>query len=135
MKKLRTFYGFTKLTPKIVRKPELAIWFENSNHNKAQNDKFIAKRIDVVHTRYQTRKECSDAVLSNRIFTKYGYLINEKPYFGQIDLVLERNFMDDSNNVKLDERRIIRDLLRIRYFEFYEVSRKSIGQQVLIFNK
>jgi len=133
MKKLRVFYGFTKLTPKIVRKPELAIWFENANNNKAQNDKFIDKRIDVVYTRYQTKAESSDSKFSNRIFTKYGYIINEKPFLGQIDLVLERNFIDDSKNVYLWERRLINKLLRKRYFEFYDIDHKSIGQQVLIF--
>lgn len=134
MKKIRVFYGYTRLTPKIMRKPELAVWFENANNNMTKNEQFINRRINIVYEREQTLEEMSDAQYSNRMFTQYAYKINEKPFNGQIELVLERNFLTDSNHVSLIEREKIRNLLRKGYFEFYQISRKPKGQQTLIFN-
>lgn len=128
--KLRVWYGYSKLTPKVVRKPELAIWFENSY--MYQNTEWIEKRMTVVYVRYQTREEQEGATGNNRLFTKYGYFINEKPFYGNIELVLEKNYLADKLPIKLKKE--IRDSLRTPYYECYNLDKKPHGQQALIFN-
>lgn len=130
MKKLKVYYGFTRLTKKIVRKRELAIFFENSSSFK--NEEWIKRRMNIIFVREQTKKERTDAEGGNRMFSKYGYFIDEKPFNGDINLVLEFNFLADKNNVKLKLRNEIRASLKKAYFELYPCSK---GYQTnLIFN-
>jgi hypothetical protein len=132
MSYLRVWYGFAKLTKKIVKKRELVIYFENSYWWKSEQ--WIQQKIHVVHVRHQTVEECKDCDLSIRFFSKYGYFIDEKPYFGDIELVLEQNFLADANNVSEDERNIIRDKLRQAYYRVYDVNPKQEKQLKFIFN-
>lgn len=124
--KLKVFYGFTRLTKKAVRKPELAIWFENDTNYK---DNFLNQKMLIVHTRKQTKKERSDALHQNRMFVKYGYFIDEKPWNSDIDRILEDNFQHDSNHVSEEERTEIKEKLRKAYYSFYK--RKPIIKQQL----
>lgn len=126
---MRVFYGFTRLTPKVVRKPELAIYFENAY--TTNNDDWINRRIKVVYTRRQTLDEEKDAKNQTRMFTKYSYLIDEKPFFGDIDKVLHINYIADEKNVDKRERLIIRKRLREEYFKFY--NRKESTQLTINF--
>jgi hypothetical protein len=116
---LRVFYGFAKLTSKVVRKAELAVFFENDNHNARRNEEYIRKILHVVYIRNQTPGEAADAKGSNRMFTKYSYFIDEKPWRGDIDRALRKNFLADENNVSLQEREEIREKLRAEYFKVY----------------
>ena len=112
---MKVYYGFSKLTPKVMRKPELAIYFENSSHNPSKNEEWIRKHMNLVFTREQTSDEKLDAQNSNRMFTKYSYFINEKPFYGDIEAVLQENFKADENNVSTETRTLIMEKLRKEY--------------------
>ena len=92
-----------------MRKPQLAIWFENGNHNPVKNKEFVMRRMKVVYTRFQTEEEMTDAEHNIRMFVQYGYFIDEKPFNGNIELVLERNYLADKNHVSKKERELIRE--------------------------
>lgn len=128
---LKVFYGYSRLTPKTIKKAELAIYFENADNNPTKNEAFINRRITVVHTRYQTKEELTDAAHSNRMFTKYSYFIDDKPFFSDIDKVLACNFEADKNHVKLAEREEIKKRLREEYYRFF--NRKEIQRQLRLF--
>ena len=130
---LKVYYGWSKLTPKVMRKPELAIYFENTNNNPLQNQRFIERRIHLVHTRKQTYEESADSLHSNRTFTKYSYLMEEKPFHGDVELALEANHTADKNHVPLMLREIIRNKLRITFPEAYPDFQYT-PQTSLIFN-
>jgi hypothetical protein len=132
MSKLRVWYGFAKLTKKAVRKHELAIYFENEYSHK--NESWIEQKIHVVHVRNQTELESGDKVNSNRTFTKYGYFIDQKPFYGDIELVLDQNFKADSNHVSEEERSEIREKLRSAYYSVYKVEPRNVDQLKLEFN-
>lgn len=131
-KKFRVFYGFAKLTKKIVRKKELAIYYENCS--AYSNDKFIKQKIHIVHERIQTLQEMTDFDIWNRSFTKYGYFIDDKRWNGNIEMILEDNFIAEENHVSKNERAVVREKLRKEYFSFYKVEATLKGQQTLIFN-
>ena len=128
---MKVYYGFSKLTKKIVRKPELAIFFDNSNSG-GDREAWVSKRIKIVYTRFQTKEEEKDGEGANRMFTKWGYFIDEKPFFGDIDKVLDYNFVADENNVSLEERTKIKQKLREEYFRFY--GRKRYKEQLNLFS-
>ncbi len=132
MKNLRVFYGFAKLTPKIVRKQQLIVMYENENFNVFGNDKWVNQKIHIIYERKQTRGEKKDAIFSNRMFTKYGYFIEDENFKGNIERVLENNFLADQKNVDVKTRKIIRDLLRKSYFEVYNAAKYV--QSALIFS-
>lgn len=126
---MRVWYGYTKLTKKAVRKRELAIFFENSNSgNHQRKERFITRRITIVYERYQTKEEREDGRHCNREFIKYGYFIDAKPFYGDIDKVLQVNFEADKNHVSIEERKEIRDKLRKAYFECYNIEEKKQQQ-------
>ncbi len=114
MKALRVFYGFSKIN-KVMKKAELQVIFENGNNNPTRNEIAVSKWMIVVYERYQSEEETTDAPFSNRMFTKYGYFIDEKPYLGDIEHVLERNFQADKNHVSEEIREEIRTKLRAAY--------------------
>jgi hypothetical protein len=118
---LRVWYGFAKLTKKIVKKRELVIFFENSCHAPWKKDKSIQQKMHVLYTRFQNMGEAADGKKCNRIFLKYGYFIDEKPFFGDIERVLENNFLADENNVCEEERYKIRNILRQGYYRVYNL--------------
>lgn len=131
-KQFRVFYGFARLTKKIVRKKELAVYYENGSCNS--NDKFIQQKIHIVHVRMQTLQEMTDFDIGNRSFTKYGYFIDDKRWNGNIEMILEDNFIAEENHVSANERTLIREKLRKEYYSFYKVEKSLKGQQTLIFN-
>ena len=128
-KGLKVYYGFRKLTAKAIRKPQLAVFFENVNHNVIKNEEWIKKRIKVSYVRNQTPEEEVDGNYKNRLFTEYASFINDKPYYGDIEKVLEENYKADDKHVSKEEREIIRDILREDYYRFYDVKKPSKRQQ------
>ncbi len=130
--RLQVYYGFAKLTPKVVRKHELVIIYENANHNPMKNLQWIFRKTHLVYIRQQTKEEMSNANYSNRIFTKYGYFIDDQPWCGNIDLVLEHNYLSESQQVTQRERQLIRVMLREKYTECYDT--KPCYQTALIFH-
>jgi hypothetical protein len=125
---LRVFYGFAKIN-NVMKKAELEVLFENGDNNPERNERAVNKWIHVVHVRYQTKEEAEGAEGMDRMFTKYGYLIDEKPFYGDIEAVLERNFQADTNHVSAEKRAEMRDKLRREYYTFY--NRKPIVKQQL----
>jgi hypothetical protein len=119
--KLHVYYGFRKLTPKAFRKPQLVIFYENANNNPLKNEEWVNRRMEIVHKREQTEDEKADSSHSNRMFTEYGYFINEKPFNGDIEKVLEKNFEADKNHVSKAERESIQLKLREAYYRFYNI--------------
>ncbi|MNR46930.1 hypothetical protein D3C85_1659650 [compost metagenome] len=76
----------------------------------------------------------TDFDIGNRCFTKYGYFIDDKRWNGNIEMILEDNFIAEENHVSKNERAVIREKLRKEYFSFYKVEKTLKGQQTLIFN-
>lgn len=117
-RQFRVFYGYAKLTKKIVRKRELAVYFENGRGSN--NDKYIHQKIHVVYTRIQTWVEMTDWDIGNRMFTKYGVFIDEDPFNGNLELALENNYLADQNYISEEERELIRHELRISFSRVYK---------------
>ncbi len=126
---MRVWYGYSKLTPKVVRKREMAVYFENAANNSRANEEWIERRIRVVYVRQQAEAEIMPAEIAIRMFTKYSYLIDEKPYYGDIEKVLEHNFIADRFNVSAEVRIEIREKLRTAYYEQFNI-RKPIANQL-----
>lgn len=101
-----------------MKKPELQIIYENCHSLK--NETSVKKWITVVYTRRQTEAECTDAEGKTRMFTKWGYFIDDKPWYGDIEKVLKDNFEAEANHVSEEEREIIRQKLREEYYSFYK---------------
>lgn len=112
-----------------MKKPELAIIFENGINNPERNLRAVNKWMHIVYERRQTPDEMKDAELNNRMFTKYSYFIDEKPFFGNIKKVLEINFEADKNHVSKAERLRIKDALLPVYYSFY--NRRPVAKKQL----
>lgn len=129
------YYGIDKLN-KIMTKPKLSVVFVNeadSSGDWTKRDKKVHQRMHVVHHRYQTKAESECAGSINRIFTVYGWYIFEKPIKGDIEFLLEQNFLADENHVSEKERTDIRNKLRKKIYELYPETRKGGTQLNLIF--
>lgn len=125
--KLRVFYGYARLTKKIMKKLQLVVYFENGY--SPNSEEWINRRVYVVHTRYQTENEMKDAEGMNRQYTMYGYFIDKKPFYGDIEKVLEINMLADSKNVSKEELLEISRKLRDGFYIFY--GRKQITNRQL----
>lgn len=124
--RLKVWYGFAKLTKKIVRKPSVVVFYENGKSRT--NEKFIKQKMHVVYERFQTEEESKDADFCNRLFTKTEYFINEKPWHGNIEGIIHNNFVAEKNNVSEDERTHIAELLRKEAYRFYGIKIPKIYQ-------
>ncbi|MDR1502285.1 MAG: hypothetical protein LBT43_07510 [Prevotella sp.] len=114
---LRVFYGFTRLN-KVLKKRSLRIIFENENRGE-RNLSRVKTWIHISHTRFQSEKEASDASFCNQMFFVYDLFIDEKPFNGDLEAVLEQNFIADSNHVSIEEREKIRENLRADFHRVY----------------
>ena len=128
---LRVYYGYARLTKKIVRKPQLVVMFENSDSWNERKERYLKQKMTIVYVRHQTPDEAIDGAYSNRQWTKYGTYIDQKPFFGDIEAVLQNNFIADANNVSEDEREIIRDKMRAGYRQAYGY-RPQITKSIII---
>lgn len=130
------FYGFAKLTKKIVRKKSLVVQFANfpDGHFNERQQKYIKQKMHIVHQRYQTIEEAEDAKKSNRSWTKWECFVEDKKWKNNIDLVLQNNFYADEKNVTLEERELIKEKLRKQYFAVYNIKEEIKGQQLIIFD-
>jgi hypothetical protein len=110
----RVWYGFSKLTKKVMRKRELAIIYENCGNG---DDRLVTQKIHIAYTRRQTVLEAEDGKNSNRSYTKYSYFIDDKKFKGDINAVLLENYNADSKNVSEKERKEIMKCLLDKYTE------------------
>jgi hypothetical protein len=116
----RVWYGFSKLTKKIMRQRELAVIFENCGSG---DDRWIAQRIHIAYTRRQTVLEAEDGKQSNRSYTKYSYFIDDKKFKGDINAVLLENYNADRNNVIEKERKEIMKCLLDKFIELQRINK------------
>ena len=129
---MRVWYGYSKLTKKMVRKKELAIYYENtSNGNSLKREEWINKRMHVIHKRNQTLEEMEGSEHQSREFTKYGYFIEDRKFNGDIDKVLFVNSEADKNHVSVEERNIIKNKLKEAYYQCYDVKEIKNKQMAL----
>ena len=110
---MKVHYGFAKLN-KIRKKRALTVMFENSGLTD-RGEKFMKKMMHVVCSREQSKEEAEDSRYQNRVFTTYELFIDEKPFHGDIEAVLECNFQKDRNHASVEAREEIREQLRKAY--------------------
>ena len=116
--RLQVWYGFDKLS-KLRTQRALRIRFENSTASYSRKMEHI-KRMGKTVMRYQSIEEAKAAEGQHREYTDWVLFIDKKPFFGDIDAVLEENFKADSNNVSEEEREHIRQELKKIWCTAYE---------------
>lgn len=118
--RLRVWYGLRKLTPKVIRKPSIIIVFENSWHWKTEEK--VKQMMKVVHTRYQTEEEASDAQKSKHIYSIWEILIlHDKRFKKSPELAIQYNSYADRKQISEAERNLIADKLRAEVYSFYNL--------------
>lgn len=125
---MKVYYGYSYLTEKAVKKRELCVYFENTFYNPIKLEDWVKRRMNIVYTRYQTDEEKKDCVLYTRSFAKYSYFIDEKPFYSDIEKVLETNFQADKNHVSFQEREHIKHLLREAYYHHFNIQKPKVSQ-------
>lgn len=128
MSKLKVYYGLRKLTAKAVRKPSIIVVFENANNNMRKNEKAINRLMYKVHERFQTQGEGFDADQSNRMFTVYEIFLEDRNIQGDPERAIKLNFLQDANNVSLQERQLIAEKIRAEIYNFYHIQQKNNKQ-------
>ena len=124
---LKVWYGFDKIN-KIRKHRALRIKFENSNARYDRKMNHVIRMGKTVE-RYQTTSEAIQNV-SFKEFTDFVLFIDKKPFFGDIEAVLQENFNADSNNVSEEEREHIRSELKKIYREAYPENLKRVNQRI-----
>lgn len=118
---LVVYYGFARLTKKIVRKRSIIVQYANTKlHQNERNQKFIKQKMHIVYQRFQTEEEATDAPFSNRSWTKWEYYVDDKRWRGNLDAILDHNFTAEENHVTLEERKEIRNTLLKNFQSFYK---------------
>lgn len=116
-KSLPVYYGWAKIN-KIQKREALTVIFLNDwpgpRLSKDGHDG-VTKWIEPVYKRWQTEAELTDASYVNRMYTSFSIYMDDKRYNGNLDAVLESNFVADKNHVSETERNKIRNLLRDSY--------------------
>lgn len=113
----RVYYGFRKLTKKIVKEPALIIIYENSINPRIV--KSINQKMKVIYFREQTEGERENIGNYKRSLHGFEYIINSKKWKRDIMSILDHNFYADENNVSEKERTHIRELLKREIFAYY----------------
>lgn len=137
---LKVYYGFTRLN-KVFKKRSLKIIFENERDRSGRNLKRVQSWIKIVYIRNQSQKEEKDAELYNRVFTVYELFIDEKPWNGNIEALLEHNFKADYNHVSIEVRTELKDKLYMDYRFHYnntdigpqKITKTSIVKELSVF--
>lgn len=131
MYKLRVWYGLRKLTPKVVRKPAIIIVFENDWHWKTEDR--INQMMHVVHIRYQTEEEASDAQKNKGTYSIYELLIlHDKRFNKSPELAIQYNSYADRRQITEDERNLIANKLRSEVYRFYNIKEPPIDLQLTL---
>jgi hypothetical protein len=113
------FYGFAKLTKKVVRKRSIVIQYANTKNYNERQRKYIEQKMHIVHTRYQTQEEVEDAQFSDRSWTKYEYFVDSSKWQGDLDAILKNNYDAEENHVCQEERQEIKEKLKSKFNAFY----------------
>lgn len=126
--RLKVYYGFARAN-KVRKERALSVIFENDTGYK--NSAKVKMYQETAYIRNQTEKEAEDADHSNRCFTEYGWMLDKKPFNGNIDYLLEQNYIADENNVSEEERKQIKDALKRLYKNIYPNEQKKEFQLTL----
>jgi hypothetical protein len=117
---LIVYYGFAKLTKKVVRKRSIVIQYANTKlHQNERQQRYIRQKMHIVYERFQTEEEATDAPFSNRSWTKWEYFVDDKRWNGDIDAVLDRNYAAEENHLSVEEREKIRKALLDNFEKHY----------------
>ena len=116
---LNVWYGWS-IVNKIRKKPSLSVIFDNGGGNSERGIKSLSRFQKTFYTRKQTVYEAEDAKNQNKIFTEYTTFIHEKPFYGDIDKVLDNNYKADINNVSHEVLIEIQLALKEGYKNFYK---------------
>lgn len=116
---LEVHYGWAKLN-KIRKRPALSVVFENSYEASAERGEQSLRKFQVTfYTRKQTIQEAEDGAIQNRIFTEYSMFLFDPKVKGDLEYLLEQNFIADKNNVPEEIREEIRTALRNGFKKVY----------------
>lgn len=99
---LKVFYGWSRMN-KIRKKRAISVIFENCQGARNRGEQLLKRMQDTCYVRKQTVGEAADGGYKNRIFTEYSLFIDEKPFNGDLESVLQCNYESDQNNVSPDE--------------------------------
>ena len=117
--KYLVFYGFARLTKKAVRKRSIVIQYANTTNYNDRQRRYIEQKMHIVHQRYQIEGEALDCPMAIRSWEKWEYFVDDKRWNGNLDLVLNDNFIAEENNVSLEERTLIKEKLKVGYNRYY----------------
>lgn len=118
--KYKVFYGFARLTKKAVRKKSIVIQYANTANYNERQQRYIQQKMHIVHERFQTKEEASNSALYNRCWTKWEYFVDDKLWRGDVDSILDHNFLAEVNHVSLEERLLIQEKLKKEYRRYYD---------------
>lgn len=107
---LKVWYGFDKITG-VRRQRALRIRFENTSGRYERKMKHVLRMGKTVE-RYQSIEEAESGQGAGREFTDWVIFIDKKPFFGDIEAVLQHNYNEDINHCSPDELERIRSELR-----------------------
>lgn len=123
LENLSVFYGITKLN-NIIKKRSVKIVFENAWCHK--NRSKVERLMHIFYERPQTKNEKTAAPGNVRIFSVFEMFIDQKPYLGDIDFILDQNFKADQKEVSVEERQKIKIALEKALKEFYKIEPKNV---------
>jgi len=122
---LNVFYGWSVIN-KIRKKPALSVIFENEVNFSERKEKLINRLQKTFFIRKQTIDEAADGKHQNQILSEYSTFIFEKPFYGDINKVLEHNFQADINNVPYEVLVEIQSSLKKAFEQFYKQINKKL---------
>lgn len=134
LQRLRVYYGWRK-TSRIIKRESLAVVFLNDDPGpRICKDGYdgVSRYIHVVYSRWQTKEECLDGKLCNRMYTIYEIYMDDKHIQGSLELALQANYMADRNNVSEEERQQIMKKLREAYLGLHPGYKEPQGVQLYI---
>lgn len=116
---LKVHYGWSVLN-KVRRKPALSVIFENTEDWTGRNLKSINRLQTTCFVRNQTVQEAEDGRQQNRSLTEYSLFLYEKPFNGNLEIVLSSNYQADINNVSEDVLEQIKSALHNGFKLIYQ---------------
>ena len=135
MEKLKVYYGWAKINA-VRKKRPLSVMFENDlSCRRDRGQRVLSATQDTVFVRYQDEEEMTDAKAQNRIFTGYDLFLDEKPFNGSLELLLESNSEADKNHVSKNMRERITEALRKAFMLANPDYREPGGQLSLKFGE
>lgn len=125
---LKVYYGWSVMN-KIRRKQSLSVIFENAEDWSGRSLVSVSRLQNTCFVRLQTEQEALDGSQQNRTLTEFSLFLNEKPFYGDLESVLETNRQADINNVPEEILIQIKLALRKGFKSSYLSIAKSHGTE------